>query len=118
YAAVAARTREVGTLRALGFSRRAILAAFEMEALLLGVTGFALGAVLSLALAAALERWLGGVGFGAATFTTNVVAVRVAGRDLLVALALALAIGGLGGVGPAWRAARLRPIEALRRGAE
>lgn len=118
YAAVAARTREVGTLRALGFSRGAILAVFELEALLLGLAGFAIGALLALGLAAGLERWLGGVGFGAATFTTNVVAVRVAGRDLVVALLLALAIGGLGGVGPAWRAARLRPIEALRRGAE
>jgi ABC-type antimicrobial peptide transport system permease subunit len=118
YASVAARTREVGTLRALGFSRGAILAAFEAEALLLGATGFALGATLSVALAAGLERWLGGVAFGAATFTTNIVAVRVAPGDLGIALGLALAIGGLGGVGPAWRAARLRPIEALRRATE
>lgn len=118
YASVAARTREVGTLRALGFSRGSILFAFEAEALLLGLVGFALGGALSVALAAALERWLGGVGFGAATFTTNVVALRVAPTDLALALGLALAIGGLGGVGPAWRAARLRPIEALRRGAE
>jgi putative ABC transport system permease protein len=118
YASVAARTREVGTLRALGFSRGAILAAFEVEALLLGATGFVLGAALSLALAAGLERWLGGVAFGAATFTTNIVAVRIAPRDLALAFGLALAIGGLGGVGPAWRAARLRPIEALRRAIE
>jgi ABC-type antimicrobial peptide transport system permease subunit len=118
YASVAARTREVGTLRALGFSKSTILAAFETEALLLGAAGFVLGGVLSVVLAAGLERWLGGVAFGAATFTTNVVALRVAPGDLALALALSLAIGGLGGVGPAWRAARLRPIEALRRGAE
>lgn len=115
YAAVAARTREIGTLRALGFSRAAVVGAFETEALLLGLAGFALGAVLSLAATAALERWLGGIAFGAATFTTNVIALRVAPSDLAVALALSLAIGGLGGLGPAWRAARLRPIDALRR---
>jgi putative ABC transport system permease protein len=115
YAAVAARTREIGTLRALGFSRGTILRAFEVEALLLGLGGFALGAAASLALTAGLERWLGGVAFGAATFTTNVVALRLGAGDLGVALAIALAIGGLGGLGPAWRAARLRPIEALRR---
>jgi len=118
YASVAARTREVGTLRALGFSRGSILVAFETEALGLGLAGFLLGAALSVTLAAALEHWLGGVAFGARTFTTNVVPLRIAPRDLLVALALALAIGGLGGAGPAWRAARLRPIEALRRGGE
>jgi putative ABC transport system permease protein len=114
YAAVAARTREIGTLRALGFSRGAILRAFEAEALLLGLAGFVLGAGLSLALAALLRQWLGGIGFGAATFTTSVVALHVVPSDLLVALALALSIGVLGGVGPAWRAARLRPIQALR----
>lgn len=118
YASVAARTREIGTLRALGFSRGAVLWAFETEALLLGATGFALGAVLTLGLAEGLERWLGGVAFGSATFTTNVVALRVDAGNLAVALALALGIGGLGGVGPAWRAARLRPVEALRRGGE
>jgi ABC-type lipoprotein release transport system permease subunit len=114
YAAVAARRREIGTLRALGFSRASILRSFETEALLLGVVGFALGGALSLLLAAALRRWLGGVAFGAATFTNNVVSLRVAPSDLAVALALALAIGALGGIGPAWRAARMPPIEALR----
>lgn len=118
YASVAARTREVGTLRAMGFSRGAILLAFETEALLLGATGFALGAAASIALAAALQAWLGGVAFGAATFTSNVITLRVAPPDLAAAFGLAMAIGGLGGVGPAWRAARLRPIEALRRGGE
>lgn len=118
YAAVAARTREIGTLRALGFSRGSILLAFEVEALALGVLGFVGGAALSLLLSAALERVLGGVAFGAATFTTNVVALRVAPGDLAVASGIALAIGGLGGIGPAWRAAGLRPIDALRRGGE
>lgn len=115
YAAVAARTREIGTLRALGFSRRAILGAFETEALLLGALGFVIGAALSVLLAIALEAWLGGVAFGASTFTTHVVSLRVSPGDLAIALALALGIGALGGIGPAWRAARLRPIDALRR---
>lgn len=114
YAAVAARRREIGTLRALGFSRAAILGAFEAEALMLGLAGFALGAVASLLLARALGTWLGGVAFGASTFTTNIVALRVGSGDLVIALALALSIGALGGLGPAWRAARLRPIDALR----
>ena len=115
YAAVRSRTREIGTLRALGFSRGAILLAFETEAVVLALGGFALGALLSLLATAALQAWLGGVAFGSTTFTTNVVTLRVGTGDLLAVLGLASAIGLLGGLGPAWRAARMRPIEALRR---
>jgi len=115
YAAVRARTQEIGTLRALGFSRGAILLAFETEAIVLSLVGFALGAGLSLGAAAGLQAWLGGVAFGSTTFTTNIVTLRVGAADLLAALGLAFAIGVAGGLGPAWRAARMRPIEALRR---
>ncbi len=115
YAAVQSRTAEIGTLRALGFSRGAILAAFEVEAVALSLLGFALGAALSWLLSVALSRWLGGIAFGASTFTTNVVTLRLSLADLGGALLLALAVGLGGGLGPAWRAARLRPIEALRR---
>jgi ABC-type lipoprotein release transport system permease subunit len=118
YASVASRVAEIGTLRALGFPRGSILASFELEALLLGLFGFALGAPLSLGAAAWLGHALHGVAFGASTFTSNVVAVRIAPRDLAVALGLALAIGLLAGLGPAWRAARLRPVDALRRAGE
>ena len=116
YAAVQARTAEIGTLRALGFSRAAILISFEIEALALAFLGFLLGTGLALLLAMALREFLGGVGFGAATFTTNVITLRVGRFDVAASLILALVIGVASGVGPAWRAARMRPIEALRRG--
>lgn len=115
YAAVQARTAEIGTLRALGFSRGAILLSFEVEALVLAFAGFLLGAVLSVALAAVLQEALGGIAFGARTFTTNLVTLRVSAGDLVWTLGLSLGIGLLGGLGPAWRAAKLRPIEALRK---
>lgn len=115
YAAVQARTAEIGTLRALGFPRSAILISFEIESLVLALGGFALGAVLSVALAEVLRLVLGGIAFGARTFTTNVVTLEVVPGDLVLALVLSVAIGLLGGLGPAWRAARLRPIEALRK---
>ncbi len=115
YATVQARTAEIGTLRALGFSRGAILSAFEIEAVVLAAVGFAIGAVCALGLSALIGLFLGGVAFGAATFTTNVITLRVGPADLAGGLVLALAIGICGGLGPAWRAARLRPIEALHK---
>jgi len=115
YASVSARTTEIGTLRALGFSRGAILASFQVEALALAAVGFVLGAACALVLSACLRLLLGGIGFGAATFTVNVITLKVSAWDLAAALVLALVIGTAGGFGPAWRAARLRPIEALRK---
>jgi putative ABC transport system permease protein len=115
YAAVQARTAEIGTLRALGFARAAILLAFELEAVALGVVGFLIGALAALFLSAALRWWMGGLAFGAATFTTNVITLRVTTGDLAAAFVLALVVGIAGGLGPAWRAARMRPIEALRK---
>ena len=115
YAAVQSRRAEIGTLRALGFSRGAILLSFLLESLAIALGGFAAGAVLAAGLGRAVSALLGGIAFGAATFTTNVIQLRVGGSDLAVALGLALAIGLLGGLAPAARAARLRPIEALRK---
>jgi putative ABC transport system permease protein len=115
YAAVQARVAEIGTLRALGFSRRAILSAFEIEALALSAAGFLVGAGCAVGLSVLIGWFLGGVAFAAATFTTNVITLSVGPRDLLAALILATVIGVCGGLAPAWRAARLRPVDALHK---
>ena len=115
FAAVQARTVEIGTLRALGFSRATILRAFLLESFGVAMVGFLVGAVGTVVLAALIGRLLGGIGFAAQTFTTNVVALRVGAGDLAAAFLFAATIGLLGGLLPAWRAARLRPVEALRK---
>jgi ABC-type antimicrobial peptide transport system permease subunit len=115
YAAVQSRRAEIGTLRALGFSRAAIVTSFLIESLVIAFAGFAIGAALAAVLGRLVSYWLGGIAFGAATFTTNVIQLRVGASDLVTALVLALVIGLAGGLAPAMRAARLRPIEALRR---
>ncbi|MEZ4330302.1 MAG: ABC transporter permease [Myxococcota bacterium] len=116
YAAVQARTAEIGTLRAIGFSRADVLVAFLVESVATAVLGFVVGSGVAVVAATALSRALGGIGFGASTFTTNVITLRVAPEDLLFAALFAVGIGLAGGLMPAWRAARMRPIDALRRG--
>jgi ABC-type antimicrobial peptide transport system permease subunit len=115
YAAVQARTAEIGTLRAIGFSRGSILVSFLVESLVTALLAFALGALVAALLGFAVSQALGGIGFGAATFTTNVIQLRVGASDLVAALALALVIGLFGGLAPARKAAALRPVEALRK---
>jgi putative ABC transport system permease protein len=115
YAAVQARTAEIGTLRAIGFSRAAILTGFLVESLLTALLGFVVGGTLAWGLGVLVSWVLGGVGFAAATFTTSVIELRVGVGDLAAALVLSLAVGLLGGFFPARRAAALRPVEALRK---
>jgi len=115
YAAVQSRRAEIGTLRALGFSQAAILVSFLIESLAIAVAGLVIGAAVAAGLGRLVSHLLGGIGFGAATFTTSVIELRVGPTDLVGAALLALTIGVFGGLAPALRAARMRPIEALRK---
>ncbi|MBI3770028.1 MAG: ABC transporter permease [Deltaproteobacteria bacterium] len=115
FAAVQSRTVEIGTLRALGFSRGTILRTFVVESFVLSLVGFGAGAVGTVLVAVVLRFVLGGIAFGAQTFTVNVVTLRVSASDLGVALLFASVIGLAGGLLPAWHAASLRPVEALRK---
>ncbi len=116
YASVQARRAEIGTLRAIGFSRGAVLVAFLLESLALALVGFAAGTLLAAIAGRAVSALLGGIGFAVNTFSTSVIEISVGLGDCLMALALSLAIGIVGGFFPAVRAARLQPVEALRKG--
>jgi putative ABC transport system permease protein len=115
YATVQARTREIGTLRALGFSRAAIASSFVLESVLIASVGFAAGAALAWLAAMLVSELLGDVPFSGMG-NTNLISLRVGLVDLAFALSLALAIGIGGALLPALRAARLRPVDALRKG--
>jgi putative ABC transport system permease protein len=109
YASVANRTAEIGTLRALGFRRRAILWAFLVEALLLGVVGGIAGVA-----AAALMQWVSFSTTNFQTFSELAFSFTLTARIAVSSLAFALAMGLLGGFLPAARAARLNIVDALR----
>jgi putative ABC transport system permease protein len=110
YAAVSARTSEIGTLRALGFSPGAVLTSFLVESLVLALAAGAIGVVLALPIN----------GFSTTfgnfmTFSTLAFNFRVTPAIVLEAMAFAAAMGALGGWLPARQAMRLRVVDALRR---
>jgi putative ABC transport system permease protein len=108
YAIVAARTREIGTLRALGFSRIAILTAFVIESTFLAIVGGALGCVLALP-ANGISSAAGGANFAEVAF-----AFRITTLAIVAGMVLAALMGIAGGLLPASRAARVAITAALR----
>ncbi len=109
YAAVARRTKEIGTLRVLGFRRRSILIAFVLESLAIAVIGVAIGILLALP--------LNFVSTGTANFTTfSEIAFnfRVTPDLMLLALFFGISIGFLGSLLPSIRASRFKIVDALR----
>ncbi|HYL22186.1 MAG TPA: ABC transporter permease [Gemmatimonadales bacterium] len=109
YAAVANRITEVGTLRALGFRRRSVLAAFLVEAVLLAIVGGAIGVALASFLSFARVST---VNFG--TFSEIGFGFALSVGVMASALMFAVVMGVFGGFLPAVRAARLTIVNALR----
>lgn len=109
YASVASRTAEIGTLRALGFSRGSILAAFLLEALLLGLVGGAIGLFAASFMQLVPISTTNFQTFSEIAFTFTLTPAIVA-----ASLAFALVMGFIGGFLPAARAARMSIVDALR----
>lgn len=109
YAAVSSRKREIGVLRALGFSRIAILTAFVLESSLLSLIGGLIGTALSLALSGTRISMMNFQSFSELVFKFDATP-----DTLIVALVFALGMGFLGGFWPALRAARTPAVVAMR----
>jgi putative ABC transport system permease protein len=109
YAAVASRAREIGMLRALGFSRRSILVSFLFESVVLCLIGGVVGCLVTLPLNGMSSGTQNMMMFSEVTFSFH-----FGPRVLLQGILLAMVMGLLGGFAPAWRAVRLNIIQALR----
>jgi ABC-type lipoprotein release transport system permease subunit len=109
YAAVANRTAEIGTLRALGFTRRNILAAFLAESILLALAGGIVGLVgasFMQVITISTMNWQ--------TFSELAFGFRLTPAIAGASIAFAIGMGVIGGFLPAVRAARLNIVDALR----
>ena len=110
---VAQRTREFALLRALGSTRRQIVAAVAGEALVLGVAASLLGLVAGLGFAKLLGALFDAMGFG-----IPLAGMELAPRTIAVALGVGIATTLLAALVPAVRATRVPPVEALAGGAQ
>ena len=109
YAAVARRGKEVGVLRALGFSRRNVLFSFIAESILIGLAGGVIGLGLGVLVATAtgLNGRLMSVGMFIFSF-------KLTAGAFISGLIVAILIGAIGGFLPALRAARIGVVDSLR----
>src|SRR5580700_9216139 len=109
YAAVSYRSREIATLRIIGFSRPSILTSFVIEALLLSL----LGAIVGIVLILPFNGMSTGIG-NQLTFSETVFSLHVTWGVAMTAVIFALIMGLLGGFAPAWHAARQDILTSLR----
>jgi ABC-type antimicrobial peptide transport system permease subunit len=108
YAAVANRTNEIGTMRALGFQRVSILTSFLMESLFLAFIGGCIGLFFASFLqlfTVSTMNWQ--------TFSELAFSFSLTLEIISIALLFALVMGFIGGVLPAFRAARMNIVDAL-----
>lgn len=108
FTAVMERTKEIGTLKAIGFSSRRILLVFLAESLLIGMVGGTLGIFGGIAagnVLVSLARFGPGAPPISPVFTI---------QDMVSVWALSVGLSAIAGLYPAWRAARLPPVDALR----
>ena len=109
YASVAHRTREIGTLRALGFSKAAVMTSFVIESMMLALIGGAVGCLLALP--------VNGIATGTMnfrTFSELAFSFRITPDLVLSALIFSLVLGLVGGLLPSRLAARMPITKALR----
>jgi putative ABC transport system permease protein len=109
YSAVSERSREIATMRALGFSAAAVVTSFVIEALLISFLGGVLGCIAVLKLNGLTTSTM-----NFQTFSSLAFAFRITPLLLLLGIVFALLMGVMGGLPPAIRAARRPVAQALR----
>lgn len=112
--AIRERTREIGTLRAIGMQRSRVMIMFLMEALLLGIFGTSAGALAGIGVATGLNLMQLQVPEALRIFLmSDTLWLSLQAPSILRSMALIALVGTLAALYPAWRAARLKPVTAM-----
>lgn len=106
------RTREIGILRSIGATREAVMRIFMLQGLIIGVIGTAIGTVGGIVLSLLVDRY-NLIRLPGDIYFIETVPVRLEAGDVIAVASVALAICFLTTFYPAWRAARLVPVDAI-----
>ena len=114
------RVREIGLLKALGFTNRLVLAVFLCEATIIGIVGGGIGAVFGMALSYGMSWILGrSLNIELSSNGENLLNIEIVPTfdvwNIVSTWILCIVLSMISGFYPSWRAARLNPVEALRR---
>jgi lipoprotein-releasing system permease protein len=107
------KTREIGILRSMGLSSRAVGRVFVFNGLIIGVVGTALGAGLGWALSVILNKY-DLISVPGDVYFISSIPVNIQAGDMLIICIASLLISLLATLYPAWRAATMAPVEAIR----
>jgi lipoprotein-releasing system permease protein len=107
------RTREIGILGAMGLDRRSIGRIFLVQGAIMGVIGTSIGLVVGLALGYLID-WSGLIRIDPAVYFIDRLPVHMEVLDVLVVIAVSLAVALLATLPPSRNAARLTPVDAIR----
>ena len=105
------RTREIGILKALGMKSRTVLMIFLGESVIIGLMGAIIGIILGWALANVTATVLSSGVFGSGSFT---ITPLLTPEVLIGALGFGVGVSVIFALYPAWRASKLKPVDALR----
>ncbi|MEA1959385.1 MAG: FtsX-like permease family protein [Chloroflexota bacterium] len=105
------RTKEIGTLKAIGFSNGDVMKQFMYEGMYVGL----IGGIIGLGLAAAAASGFGSFLLNPSETLGESVSVSITTMSIILGLVVAIVAGSLGSLYPAWRASRVSPMESLRR---
>jgi putative ABC transport system permease protein len=118
FMSISERTREIGTLKAIGAKGGQVMRIFMSEALIIGLLGGGLGVAIGTIVTFALPSLVGSLGLGGFGGETAIfrgtLQPALTAYNLLLSFGLGALVGLVAGAYPAWRASKMNPVEALR----